>query len=119
MEAPSLCTQLASWLSPAAWQEPAAIEAMAAHIRACPLCRHGRIRLPEDFRVDNDLTHEQCRESFPTYYEATRTQYPLASMPDGGLVAVTLHLATCDQCREEYDALCLLSEQEERGEDDG
>ena len=89
---------------------------MAAHIHDYPLCRHGRIRLPGNFRVHNDLTHDQCLKFFPPYYEATRPEYPLASMPDSELVAVTLHLATCAQCREEYDVLCLLAELEERGE---
>lgn len=89
---------------------------MAAHIRTCPLCRHGRIRLPEDFRVPGDLTHDQCRKFFPTYYEATRPEYPLGSVPEAEIVAVTLHLATCAPCRQEYDELCLLSELEERNE---
>lgn len=92
---------------------------MAAHIRTCPLCRHGRIRLPEDFRIGDGLTHDQCRQFSPTYYEATRQEYPLASMSDKELIAVTLHLATCAKCREAYDILCLLSELEERGEDEG
>jgi hypothetical protein len=119
MEVPSPCTQLGSWLSAAAWQAPAGIEAMAAHIYACPLCRHGRIELPGNFRSDSDLTHDQCQGYFPTYYEATNPEYPLASMPDAELVAVTLHLATCAKCREIYDGVCLLSELEERNEDAG
>lgn len=119
MGGPPLCTRLASWLSAAAWQDPAGIGAMAAHIRTCPRCRHGRMWVPGDFRVDDDLTHEQCQEFFPTYYEATRPEHSLASMPDGELVAVTLHLGTCAECREVYDALCLLSELEERGEGEG
>jgi hypothetical protein len=117
MEELSLCTRLANWPG-ASRQEPAGIGAMAAHIRACSLCRHGRIRLPGGFRVEDDLTHDQCRGHLPAYYEATRPVYPLVHVADAELVAVTLHLATCVSCREEYDALCLLSELEERDEGD-
>lgn len=116
MEARSLCTQLADWLNAASWQEPAGIAALAAHIHACPSCRQGRIRLPEGFRVDNDLSHDQCQAHFPTYYEATRPEHPLATMAGSALVAVTLHMAGCAQCREVYEALCFIWELEERGE---
>jgi hypothetical protein len=117
MEDQSLCTQLGNWLSATSWQEPAGVAAIAAHIRACPHCCKGLVRLPEHFRFDNDLTHDQCLASLPTYYEATRPEYPLVSMPDADLVAVTLHLATCAQCREIYDSLCVISELEEQGEE--
>lgn len=108
------CSEPASWFK-TAWQEPAGIEALAAHIYRCPLCRMGRIGLPEDFHLDTPLSHQQCQASFPVYYEATRPEYPLVSVPGRELVAVALHLATCRECRDQYDALCMISDLEERG----
>jgi uncharacterized CHY-type Zn-finger protein len=87
--------------------------AIAAHIRSCPRCRRGLVRLAYDLKVDDPLGCEQCRSRFPDYYEATQPEYPLVQMPDNEIAQVAYHLRHCFACHEEYEVLVLLSELEE------
>jgi predicted anti-sigma-YlaC factor YlaD len=87
-----------------------------AHIRACPLCRSGVVHLAQELPGRFLLSCEQCRARFPAYYELTRPEYPLVEMADAEIIAMILHLGQCDECREEYQELVLLSELEERDE---
>ena len=89
---------------------------IATHIRTCRKCHHGLVRLKEALETDDVLTCEQCRASFPAYYEATRPVYPLMEMADKEMAQVALHLSQCDRCYEEYEELILLAELEERDE---
>ena len=58
----------------------------------------------------------QCRVCLPTYYEATRSDYPLMQMDVAELMAMVLHLSECASCQQEYKDLVLLSEEKKRGE---
>ena len=95
-----------------------ALAMIATHIRSCPICSHGIERVTADLLADkkNDLICEQYRSRFPTYYEATRPEYPLAHMPDVEMARMALHLGSCDACRDQYESFVLLSELEERDE---
>jgi hypothetical protein len=97
------------------WREDIRLSsAIAAHIRSCPRCRTGLVRLAYDLTLDDPLTCEQCRSHFPNYYEATRPEYPLVQMPDNEIAQVAFHLSHCADCQEEYEVLVLLAELEER-----
>ena len=91
---------------------------IAAHVRSCPICSHGIERLAVDLRAadDKDHTCEQYRALFPTYYEATRPEYPLAEMSNEEMASIVLHLGSCSTCRDQYESFVLLSELEERDE---
>ena len=89
---------------------------IVAHVQACPHCHHGIVRLEYDLLQDDPLSCEQCRQNFPTYYEATRPDYPLVEMSDRAIAQMVHHLSHCDACREQYSVLVLLSELEERDE---
>jgi predicted anti-sigma-YlaC factor YlaD len=86
------------------------------HIRSCPRCRSGVVRLPQELPGRVLLSCEQSRARFPAYYEVTRPEYPLVEMADAEIIAMILHLGRCDECREEYQELVLLSDLEERDE---
>ena len=58
----------------------------------------------------------QCRVCLPTYYKATRSDYPLMQMDGAELMAVVLHLSECASCQQEYKDRVLLSEEKKRGE---
>lgn len=90
--------------------------AIVEHIRTCPHCRHGIVRLAYDLLQDDPLSCEQCRQHFPAYYDATRPDYPLVEMTDGAMARMVFHLSHCDACREQYAVLALLAELEERDE---
>jgi len=89
---------------------------VVAHIRSCPLCRHGLIFLSRALLSEDTLSCDQCRARFPDYYEATRPTYPLVDMPEQQIAEVARHLGGCPSCHREYEDLVLLSELEERGE---
>ena len=91
---------------------------IATHIRSCQICSHGIDRLAEKLLADenDELTCEQYRMRFPSYYEATRPEYPLAEMSDEEMASIALHLGSCAACRDQYEAFVLLSELEERDE---
>ncbi len=95
-----------------------AFSLIATHIRSCPICSRGIERLTADLlaKKPDDLTCEQCRSRFPTYYEATRPEYPLTKMSDVEMTEMALHLGYCNTCRDQYEAFVLLSELEERDE---
>jgi len=93
-----------------------AMAGIVAHIRSCPRCHHGVVRLSTALIARSPLTCDQCRARFPAYYEATRPEYPLVHMREAEMLKVVLHLGSCDACREEYEELVLLSELEERDE---
>ncbi len=85
-----------------------------AHIRSCPICHHGLVRLSIDVLTSDMLTCDQCCTRFPAYYEATRPAYPLVTMPPDQIAEVARHLGNCPTCHEEYEELVLLAELEER-----
>ena len=89
---------------------------VAAHIRSCPICSRGIEWLSRALISEDALSCEECRARFPTYYEATRPEYPLVDMPDVEMTQVALHLGSCAACKEQYEALVLLSQLEESGE---
>lgn len=89
---------------------------IVTHMRSCAQCQRGIAQLSEELLARQVLTCDQCRRRFPTYYEATRPEYPLVEMADVEMAEMLLHLNWCASCREEYEELVLLSELEERGE---
>ncbi len=99
------------------WREDDGLSsALAAHIRSCPRCQRGLVRLAYDLTVDDPLRCEECRLRFPNYYEATRPDYPLVQMTDKEIAQVAFHLSHCVVCHEEYEVFVMLSELEERDE---
>ncbi|MBA2392816.1 MAG: hypothetical protein H0V70_08720 [Ktedonobacteraceae bacterium] len=99
------------------WQrdgdEAAINRKIVAHIHSCPLCHHGLVRLTMNLLSADLLTCDQCCNSFPDYYEATRPNYPLVTMPPQQIAEVARHLSSCPSCREEYEELVSLGELEE------
>jgi hypothetical protein len=95
-----------------------AFSLIATHIRSCSICSHGVDRLTADLlaKKQDNLTCEECRDHFPSYYEATRPDYPLVKMPDVEMTEIALHLGSCDACSDQYESFVLLSELEERDE---
>ncbi|HKV58679.1 MAG TPA: hypothetical protein VJO32_10365 [Ktedonobacteraceae bacterium] len=85
---------------------------ISTHVHACPTCARGLIQLSKALMRDN-LTCEQCRARFPTYYEATHPDYPLATMPETEMAEVALHLGHCVACHAQYLALEQISILEE------
>jgi hypothetical protein len=97
-------------------KDPRGYHAIEAHLRNCGVCLHGMVRLSHPFFTVDMLTCEQCRAYFPSYYEATRPDFPLISLPEQKIVAIALHLSQCPVCNEEYGELVLLLELEGRDE---
>ncbi len=89
---------------------------IVTHIRSCRTCNQGIELLGNVLSTNDPLTCEQCRSRFPTYYEATRPDYPLVEMSDIEQAGVALHLGNCASCKEQYRMFVLLSELEERDE---
>lgn len=87
---------------------------ISTHIHTCPACARGLIQLSKALIRDN-LTCEQCRARFPTYYEATHPDHPLATMSETALAEVALHLGHCAACHDQYVALEQISLMEEEG----
>ncbi len=103
------------WVSD--WRDDESMScAIATHVRTCRNCHHGLVQLREALETEDALTCEQCRATFPTYYEATRPVFPLIEMTDKEMAQVALHLGQCVTCHEEYEVLLLLAELEERDE---
>lgn len=86
---------------------------IAAHIHSCPKCARGLVQLSRTVLALKDPGCKQCRARFPTYYEATHPEYPLATMPETEMAEVALHLGHCAACREQYLALEQVSIAEE------
>ena len=86
---------------------------ISTHIRSCPTCARGLEPLSQALLAMEDADCEQCRARFPTYYEATHSDYPLATMPEHEMARVALHLGHCAACREQYLALEQVSRCEE------
>ncbi len=97
-------------------EEVAINRKIIAHIRSCPICHHGLVRLSVDLLTGDMLACDQCCARFPDYYEATRPIYPLVKMPPHQIAEVARHLGNCPSCHEEYEELVLLGELEERKE---
>ena len=114
------CETLLRLLNSVRWEDGESSMAgndIAAHIRSCPLCQRGVVRLSEALIAGPTLTCDQCRARLPAYYEATRPEHPLADLSDWEVAGVARHLALCtSSCREEYEELMLLAELEERDE---
>lgn len=89
---------------------------LAAHIRSCPSCHLGLAYSLCALATNDTLACEECRARFPDYYEATRPDYPLVEMSAVALIEVALHLGGCGACKEQYEALVLYAELEERDE---
>lgn len=87
---------------------------IADHIRTCPDCQRGLLRLAGDLIVEDTLSCKECSSLLPDYYEATHPEYPLVTMPFRDIAQVALHLAQCAACREEYQELTQLWRLEER-----
>lgn len=90
---------------------------IATHVHSCPTCARGLVQLSHTLLMVEDPDCEQCRARFPTYYEATHPDYPLATMPQSEMAEVALHLGRCAACREQYLALERISAYEENGLD--
>lgn len=86
---------------------------ISTHVHSCPTCARGLLKLSRRLLAMEDVSCEQCRARFPTYYEATHPEYALASMPEHELVEVALHLGRCSACRDQYQALEQISAYEE------
>jgi len=111
------CSELNQLLMHTNWQGNERLSnAIVSHIRTCPQCDHGLVRLSEAIIADDTLNCEQCRSRFPDYYEATRPVYPLVEMSAKEMAQVAFHLSHCVSCHEEYEELVLLSELEERND---
>jgi len=113
------CDKLLQLLNTEGWEKgenPLLCSSIAFHIRSCANCVHGVIRLSTALLIADMLTCEQCRAYFPAYYETTRPDFPLTSLPDQVIAVIVRHLASCATCNEEYEELVLLAELEERDE---
>lgn len=114
------CQELLQLLDTNWRDDEAASSRIATHIRSCPCCYHGMVRLAEELLPDvhHPLSCDECQWQLPDYYEATRPadEYPLVAMAPTDLAAVAFHLSHCATCHEEYEELVRLSELEERGE---
>ncbi len=56
---------------------------LAAHLRSCPVCHRGMVRLSRALLVHDVLNCDQCRTRFPAYYEVTHhPEYPLVEMAE-------------------------------------
>ncbi len=86
---------------------------ISTHIHSCPTCARGLVQLSRTLLPIEDPGCEQCRARFPTYYEATHPEYPLATMPAHEMAEVALHLGRCAACRDQYLALEQISVYEE------
>ncbi len=89
---------------------------IATHIHTCPICARGLTQLGQALIARDNLTCEQCRSRFPTYYEATHPEYPLATMSEIAMAEVALHLGHCAACHDQYNALAHISAMEEEGD---
>src|SRR5947209_20057690 len=101
------------------WQQDdrdIAYNLISAHISTCPSCARGMPMLSRALLSDDTLTCEQCRARFPTYYEATHPDHPLATMSDVEMAEIAIHLGNCCACREQYIELERLSTWEESDE---
>ncbi|HEY4386362.1 MAG TPA: hypothetical protein VGN34_18045 [Ktedonobacteraceae bacterium] len=113
------CNELLQLLNTEGWEQgedPLTCHGIVAHLRSCVVCSHGMVRLSSALLTPDMLSCEACRVHFPAYYEATRPDFPLTSLPDQEIAAIVLHLSKCPACNEEYEELVLLSELEERDE---
>jgi hypothetical protein len=114
------CDELRQLLLYTDWRENDSLSnCVVTHMRTCPHCHHGQVRFIETLIGDDPfdpLSCDQCRSCFPDYYEATRPEYPLVTMPNAELAQVAFHLSHCASCHEEYEELVLLSGLEERDE---
>ena len=90
---------------------------IAAHIRSCPICRRSIEQLTAALIGEDALTCDQCRAHFPSYYEATRPECPLVTMPEADMIEVAIHLGHCTTCAEEYAVLVELWSMEENNGD--
>lgn len=88
-------------------------ERIAAHLRTCPRCQQGITRLSKALIANDTLSCEQCRDLLPTFYEATRPDYPLVKMSEHELKAVLIHLSHCASCQSDYQFLATVAEMEE------
>ena len=110
------CDELGHLLNIYAGESDILSDLIVTHIRSCQTCNHG-IELLSKVLINNDeLTCEQCRSRFPSYYEATCADYPLVELSNIELAEIALHLGNCASCKEQYEMLVLLSEMEERDE---
>ena len=111
------CTALSAHLHGLRQADRAILAAMAAHIRTCARCRRGQFLLPADVVLPDSLTldHRTRLPRLASYYEATHPGYRLIDLADLEIVAVALHLARCEMCGDQFEALCEISEAEEQG----
>ncbi len=112
------CDQLLKLLNTDWWtsEDGHACGRIAEHIRTCPQCIHGMVRLSHVLIAQDHLSCDQCRNRFPDYYEAIHPEYSLVDMRLLEIAEVALHLGGCAVCSEEYEEFVLLSLQEEQDE---
>ena len=88
-------------------------ERLVAHLRTCPRCQHGIIRLSRALIAHDTLSCDQCRQRLPSYYEATHPDYPLVKMSEQELREILIHLSHCTSCQDDYRFLATVAEMEE------
>lgn len=108
------CNRLYQLLTANKEDDQQAITDIAEHIRTCPDCQRGLMRLAGDLVVEDSLSCEECCSLLPDYYEATHPEYPLVTISFFDMAQVALHLSRCAACREEYQELAQLWRLEER-----
>jgi hypothetical protein len=104
------------WESEEASTARSARSAISAHMRSCPLCQHKIVQLSDALAERYALTCDQCCLRLPTYYEATRPEYPLVELSEVEMTEIAVHLSRCPSCHNIYEELILLAELEERDE---
>src|SRR5579863_1799074 len=108
------CNRLYQLLTTNWGEDQQATVDIADHIRTCPICQRGLMRLAGELVTEDALSCEECQSRLPDYYEATHHEYSLVAMPDRAVAQVAFHLGQCAACREEYEELTLLWRLEER-----
>jgi predicted anti-sigma-YlaC factor YlaD len=113
------CETLLQLLNIDGWESEEASttrNAISAHMHSCPLCQHKIAQLSEALAERYALTCDQCCQRLPTYYEATRPEYPLVELSEVEMTEIAMHLSRCPSCHNIYEELVLLAELEERDE---
>jgi hypothetical protein len=113
------CETLLQLLNIDGWEREEASSAgsaISAHMSSCPLCQHKIVQLSDALAERYALTCDQCCQRLPTYYEATRPEYPLVELSEVEMTEIAVHLSRCSSCQNLYEELVLLAELEERDE---
>lgn len=109
------CQQLLHLLNATSTPNEDRERVLIEHLRTCPLCHRGLIKLSQALLAEDALSCDQCRLLLPSYYEATRPDHPLVYLSAQQLREILLHLGHCTSCQQDYTLLVSLSELEEEG----